>query len=302
MKKRNFFFGIIALLMLPVAGFAQWQADMTNSMQGHVQKYVVHSDGSLYRYDFTSGEMNGVVIVNPKENLTAILLVDEKKVHYAPADGGMSQMNDPVQAYPAYLVYGEEKKEGNESVNGYSCIKTVVIYDEKPLVTQWFSEELNFPVKIENHSAEDTYMLLENIEAWKVDPSIFIVPEEYLEVDEEMRPVIPEPAPPAEWVETKVTVPVDMAVSRGMLIIVPIEETEYHKFIVENTGDTPAKFIYHMYKDGVELPDNVQGTEERRTDRLYMEENYRMTHNWKAGQVIKIKVYEGSAKLIIYKE
>ena len=128
------------------------------------------------------------------------------------------------------------------------------------------------------------------------------MPEGYLEVDDEMRPMIPEPDPPETWEESELSVPVDMQVSRGMLIIVPIDETEYHKFIIENTGDTPAKFIYHMYVDGVELPDDVQGTEEYRSDRLHMGENYRMTHTWKAGQVIKIKFYEGNASLKIYKE
>lgn len=300
MKKLSLVF-ILAFLS-SLLSLGQWQAEMTNSMQGIVQKYVVHSDGNLYRYDFTSDEMNGVVIVNPTKNITAIILVDEQKVHYTTTDGMMSQMNDPVQAYPAYSVYGEEKNEGNESINGYSCIKTVIIYDEKPLITQWFSEELNFPVKIENHSAEDTYMLLENIKPWKPDPSTFIVPEDYLEVDDEMRPAIPEPAPPEEWDEKEVSVPVDMQVSRGMIITVPILETVYHKMKIENTGDTPAKFIYHMYVDGLELPDDVQGPEYRRSDRLYMGEAYSMTHTWKAGQVIKIMLYEGNASLKIYKE
>ncbi len=301
MKTRKLL-GLIALFTLPLMCLGQWQAEMTNSVQGYVQKYTVHSDGSLYRYDFSSAEMNGVVIVNPAENITAIIMVDDQKVHYTPTDGMMSQMNDPVQAYPTYLQYGEEKSEGNENINGYDCIKTVVNYNEKAMVTQWFSKELNFPVKIENHAAEDTYMLLENIKPWKPDPSTFIVPEGYLEVDDEMRPMIPEPDPPETWEESELSVPVDMQVSRGMLIIVPIDETEYHKFIIENTGDTPAKFIYHMYVDGVELPDDVQGTEEYRSDRLHMGENYRMTHTWKAGQVIKIMFYEGNASLKIYKE
>jgi hypothetical protein len=33
-----------------------------------------------------------------------------------------------------------------------------------------------------------------------------------------------------------------------------------------------------------------------------MEEKYNTTHNWKAGQVIKIRVYEGEATLKLFKE
>ena len=170
------------------------------------------------------------------------------------------------------------------------------------MVTQWFSEKLGFPVKIENHLMENTYMLLENIEKWSPDPSIFIVPESFTEVDEQMRPVIPEPAPPEDWAKKEMAVPVDMIVSRGMAISVPILESVYHKLIIKNTGDTPAKFSYHSFIDGVELSEDIQGPEEYRTNRLYMDEDYNMTMNWKAGQVILFKIYEGEASLKIMKE
>ena len=302
MKKRNLSACLAALLLIPLMSIGQWQADMTNSMQGDVRNYKVHSNGMQYRYDFSDDGMTGVVIVNPAENLTAIMLVDKKMVHFTPCDGMMSQMNDPVQAYSSYLVYGAEKAEGNEEINGYDCVKTGVYMDEKPLVTRWFSKELNFPVKIENHYTENTYMLLENVETWKPDASMFMVPEDYLEVDEEMRPAVPEPEPPTDWMEKEVAVPVDIKASRGMAISVPIVETVYHKLIIENTGDTHAKFSYHSFVDGKELSEDIQGPEEYRTIRLYMGEDYKMTMNWKAGQLILFKFYEGEATLKVFKE
>ena len=302
MKKRKFFFGIILLFMTPLVSLGQWQADMTNSVQGNIENYKVHSNGMLYRYDYSADEMVGVVIVNPAENLTAIMLVNKKMVHYTPSDGMMSQMNDPVQAYSGYLQYGGEKNEGQETINGYNCVKTTIYQGEKPLVTRWFAEKLNFPVRIENHYTNETYMLLENIEDWSPDPSVFIVPEDYVEVDSQMRPVIPEPAPPENWDEKEVAVPVDMMVSRGMAIGVLIDETVYHKLTVENTGDTPAKFSYQMFVDGEELPDNVQGPVDFRTKRLHMGEDYNMTLDWKAGQMILFKIYEGEAILKISRE
>jgi len=299
---RKIFLLFNTFLLLPILCLSQWQADMINSMQGNIQEYKVHSDGNKYRYDFTSDDMNGAVIVKPDENLTAILLPNEFMVHYTPSDGMMSRMNDPAQAYGSYLQYGTEKIEGEEMVNGYRCIKKVIISDEKPMVSQWFSEKLNFPVKMIVHYTENTYMELRNISQWNPDPSVFVVPESFVEVDSEMPPVIPEPEPPAEWTKTEVGVPVDMPVERGLMITVPIDETVYHKLIVENKGDTPCKFSYQMFKDGVELPESEQGPIDYRTHRLYMEEKYNVTHNWKAGQVIKIRVYEGEAKLTLRKE
>jgi len=302
MKKRNYICCFIAVLIFPAVSMGQWQADMTNSAQGNVQEFKVHSDGTQYRYDYASDDVNGAVIVRPSENITAIIFVDKKMVHYTPTDGMMSMMNDPVQAYLGSLQYGTEKTEGNEEVNGYDCIKTTIYQGEKALITRWFSKELNFPVKIKTQYTENTFMLLNNINKWKQDPSFFIVPEEYVEVDDELKPLIPEPAPPDHWNESEVNVPVDMQLSRGMAVNVPIDETVYHKFTVENTGDTPAKFSYHSFIDGVELSEDIQGPEEHRTQRLYIGEDYNMTMNWKAGQVILIKVYEGNIKLKIIKE
>jgi hypothetical protein len=292
---------LIMPLLLPLFTLGQWQADMVNSMQGNIQEYKVHCDGINYRYDF-SGDFTGVVIVKPELNQTAILIVEEKKVHYTNTDGMMSQMNDPAQAYAGYLQYGTEKIFENQEVNGYKCTKKVVYQGEKPLISQWFSEELNFPVKMENHYSEGTFMHLDNIQYWKPNPSIFKVPEDFIEVDDEMRPVIPEPEPPTEWEEVVSSVPADLEIKRGMLLKIPIDETVYHKMEVNNTGDTPCKFIFKIFVDGVESGEDVQGPEEYRTRRLYMEESYKLTHNWKAGQEIQIYIFEGTGLLKIYKE
>jgi hypothetical protein len=274
---------------------------MVNSMQGNVQEYKVHCDGINYRYDF-SGDFTGVVIVKPEQNLTAILIVEEKMVHYTNTDGRMSHMNDPAQAYGGYLQYGTEKITENQDVNGYNCTKKVIYQGEKPLISLWFSEDLNFPVKMENHYSEGTYMHLDNIQYWKPNPSIFEVPDDFVEVDDEMRPIIPEPEPPTEWEEITISLPANIEIERGMLLKIKVDETVYHKMEVENTGDTPCKFIYKSFVDGIEQPEDVQGPEEYRTQRLYMGDDYKLTHSWKVGQEIHIYVYEGIGKLKIYKE
>ena len=292
----------IALFLFPLTSTGQWQAKMTSTISGGEQHYTVYSDMNKYRYEFNQDGMQGIVIVDPEKNITAILLPNEKMVHYTATNGMMSSMNDPVQAYENYKQYGEEKIEGTESAYGFQCIKKVLYQGEKKLFSQWFVEELNFPVYLEGHWADKTFMELQEIKDWEVDPGMFKVPEDYLEVDEEQRPVIPEPEPPESWDIKDLAVPVDLSMSRGMAVNVAIDETVYHKFQIVNTGDTPAKYVYHIFADGVELPDDVQAPEEYRTNRLYMEEDHKATMNWKAGWVILFKVYEGNLNLKIFKE
>jgi hypothetical protein len=189
MRKVALLSAVLIASVFPISLFAQWQADMLNSMQGSIQEYKVHCDGINYRYDFVD-DITGILIVKPELNETAIIIVEEGIVHYTKTDGMLSQMNDPAQAYAANLQYGTEKILGNEEVNGYECIKKVIYQENgKPLITLWYSEVLKFPVKMKNHYNEGTYMQLDNIQYWKPNPSIFEVPEDLIEVDSDMKPI-----------------------------------------------------------------------------------------------------------------
>lgn len=183
----------LILLLLPLISLGQWQGNMVNNLSGNEISYTVFSDLDQYRYEFAEEGMNGVVIVKPAINQTAILLVDEKKVHYTPCDGMLSKMNDPVQAYFGFLETGNESEEGYESVEGYDCIKKTASADDGTIVfSMWFSEELNFPLKIKAHQSEGPGLMeITNIQNWKVDPSVFEVPDDYVEVDKNMKPLSP---------------------------------------------------------------------------------------------------------------
>ncbi|NQT76415.1 MAG: hypothetical protein HQ565_01790 [Bacteroidetes bacterium] len=182
---------VMLLLLIPLTGFSQWQANMINSISGGEKHYKVYSNLDQYSYSFTEDEISGVVIVSPGINQTAILNIDEKMVHYTTCDGMMSSMNDPVQAYNNYKKHGEEKVIGTETIAGYECIKKELYQGDQKLFTQWFSEKLKFPVRIEGHFSENAYMQLENIQKWDLIPSVFIVPADYIEVDEQLEPINP---------------------------------------------------------------------------------------------------------------
>jgi hypothetical protein len=299
MKKNTFF--ALAIILLPLFGMSQWQADMLSSISGGEQAYKVYSDLHQYRYELTQDGKNLAVIVKPDENKTAILLVDDKKVHFTTTDGMMSRMNDPVQAYHSYKKYGEEKQIGEEEVNGFNCIKKAIFNDDGELFSMWFSEDLNFPVKLVGHWAENTYMQLSAIADWRVDKTLFAIPEDFIEVDEELRPVIPEPPPPQSWEKTETSLPVNMDAKRGMALSFYIDEDVHYKVHIENTGDTPARFIFHEFINGKERSEDEQGPLEWRMRRLYMEEHYNMTFAWKTGFTILFEFYEGTVHMQVEK-
>ncbi len=283
-------------------GISQFQAIMNNSMSGEERIYTVYSDLNQYRYDFEEDGMKGIVIVHSGANQTAILVPDKKFVHKTTCDGMMSRMNDPVQSYEAYKKHGTENETGLEIIDGFECqIKEIKQGDTK-VFTAWYSEKLKFPLKIVAHFAENTFMELIDVKKWKAEPSYFEVPKDYTEVDEQMRPNIPEPPPPETWNQTEVNIPFEGTLSRGNKIKMTIPQTVYYKFIALNNGNTPAKFTYHLYENGEKLTWDIVGNDDLRTHRLYMEEKKSQTMDWKEGWVLIIEVFEGEIELKIFQE
>jgi hypothetical protein len=275
---------------------------MINVVNGEERDYDVYSELKKYRYEFEENNMKGVVIVNPDENQTFILFPENKLVHITTCDGMMSRMNDPVQSYMWYKKYGEEKSAGYKEISGYKSEIKELYQSNTKVFTVWYSEELNFPLKIRSHFAENTYMELKDIEPWKPGTSFFTIPEDYTEVDERMRPVIPEPPVPESWEIKKASIPFKGTISRGTKLKIKVNKTVYHKLLISNDSDNPAKVVRHLIREGQELPDNEQGPLEYRSARLYNGEKKTYTFDWKEGDVVILEVHEGSMNIDIFPE
>jgi hypothetical protein len=300
MKNYGLFF--ILIILLSLNSFCQFRAKMLNVVNGEESNYDVYSELKQYRYEFEENNMKGIVIVNPDANQTFILFPENKLVHETTCDGIMSRMNDPVQSYMWYKKYGEEKSAGDEEISGYkSKIKELYQGDSK-VFTVWYSEELNFPLKILSHFAENTYMELIDIEPWKPEASYFIVPEDYTEVDERMRPVIPELPAPESWDIKEASVPFEGTISRGTKLKIKVGNTVYHKLLISNDSENPAKVVRHLIRNRQELPDNEQGPLKYRSVRLYSGEKKTYTFDWKAGDVVILEVHEGNMNIEIFPE
>ncbi len=299
MKKAILFY---LILSLNSQGFSQFKASMENVMNGNKEIYTVYSDKTQYRYEFTQDGQKMIIIVKPEDNKTLILLPAKKFYIQQACDGMMSRQNDPVQAYAMMKSTYTEKDAGKENVEGIECNKEEIYADNDKIITAWIAESLNFPVKMVNHLYENTYMNLKDIRKWKPDAAFFEVPADYTEVDERMRPVIPEPPAPEKWTTKKVTLPFQVEVSRGTELVFSIDKDSHYDLTVENKTDKPAKIIRSTWRDGKELPLNKQGPVKFRTYRLYPGEKSHPTLIWKAGDVVRIKVYEGTMALSVKEE
>jgi hypothetical protein len=276
---------------------AQFSAQLADVTRGKEKLYQLQSDGTRYRYDFDESGMKGIVIVDPSKEKTAILMPDEKFVHYTELTSQTSLMNDPYQAFRYAQQRYTEKAVGSEKMSGFDTKKLELYASDQLVYTAWFSDELNFLVKMVNNMASDTYMELTNIKKTKIDPGIFKIPEDYTEVDERMRPLIPEPPPPDSWKTIESKLPLKGEFKRGDLIAFKVPESKNYKIILKNEAADPAKVIRIAMRDGKELDDNEQGPISYRTRRLFGEESFTNTYSWKAGDDKIIQVHEG--KLLI---
>lgn len=304
MKRKIEFTVIFLITLLPftLPGQEPFKAEMTNVKQGAKEIYLVQSNGDKYRYDFEIGGNKGIVIVDPANGKTAILFPSEKFVHFTETSSMISRSNDPVQAVMTLKDRYTEKSLGQENVAGFDCDKTELYSDDKKIFTVWFSEKLNFPLKIQSHIGKDTYMELYDIEVQNIPPAVFEIPEGYTEVDRRMRPIIPEPPAPETWNTTEVDLPFNKEYSRGDLIRFKVPETQNYIFILTNSTADPAKIIRRTFRDEKELPNNEQGPLKYRTKRLFANESSKDTYSWKAGDTKILEIHEGKLSIEIKAE
>jgi hypothetical protein len=170
------------------------------------------------------------------------------------------------------------------------------------IFTAWYSEDLGFLVKLVNEMDDNTYMELSDINKEDISDKVFDVPDDYIEVDRKMRPIIPEPPAPESWNTVEVAIPLEGEYKRGDLLSFKVPESRHYKVILNNNTDKPAKIIRIGMRNGKELPDNEQGPLSYRTRRLYGGESFSNVYSWKAGDEKLIQVHEGVLNIEIIPE
>ena len=276
------------------ASFGQFAAEMKNVIQGREMIYHVSSDGTMYRYDFNLDGEPTVVIVDEAQRKMHILVPNKKFIHTTDLDSRMSLMNDPVQAFRRYAKMYDANSIGSEKIGEFNTNIIELAASGQKLFTCWMCEELKFPIKLVNEQGIDTYMELSNIQKKKVDPSLFILPEDFIAVDDQMRPVIPEPPAPESWNEIELSVPINRVLKRGDRVRFKVNHTSYTKMRFTNESEKPTKIMYQECNaDGEKKSHDEQGIDRMRTYRLFTDEFKSLTNAFKEGDINMLEVFEG---------
>jgi hypothetical protein len=190
-KRITMLLTLLTVLLLPVSNiYGQFTAEMHFTTSSKVRVFQIYSDGNNYRYEFNEDGQEGIVIVPEGADHILVLMPQQKIAMKSSASSQMSMSTDPVKQYEYWLNDGAtEKVVGEEKVNGIDCIKKELRNIQKDeygevnqhLFTIWYSEEYNFPVKIENYidGSGSSGMELKNIKPWTPSANSFKVPGGY---------------------------------------------------------------------------------------------------------------------------
>jgi hypothetical protein len=187
-------FILIIIFLITYIGFTfpslgQFSAEfIQKSGSGEVvTKLYVHNP--FYRMEFEEAGRKGIVLVDTEGSISKVLMPEQKMYMEIKSEDPRQLMRNPFQALDYFKSTGAVKNIGKETINGYVCDKYIIQHEGKDIMTQWFSEKLQFAIKIINHSDEDMVLELRNIKEGPQDPSLFKVPEDYQKMDMSGMPV-----------------------------------------------------------------------------------------------------------------
>ncbi len=182
------------LISLSLCVSGQFRATMMNGYSGGGKSWQVWSDGTNYRYEHKdNNDQLVVMIVRPEDNKAYVLMPDKKLYRQFTLDNFTIIMMDPVQGCVYIANKYLEKEAGHEKVAGYDCVKKeyyMIYQGDTGLVNVIsFSEELNFPLRLEAGTFKKLQMEISDIRKWKPEKDYFMLPAGYTEADETMPPV-----------------------------------------------------------------------------------------------------------------
>ena len=164
------------LALAGMARSAEFSADMVTLQGGQESVAKTFYKGNLYRMEMSQGGQKSISIGNMAEQVVWALNPETKT--YIEFRGGQAQA--PGSAEVDQEVVKEIKKLGTESIQGYPCDKTQVVYKDPAMgtMTMWFSPKLAVALRMEypNNSMTIEYR---NIKEGPQPDSLFTIPAGY---------------------------------------------------------------------------------------------------------------------------
>jgi hypothetical protein len=159
---------------------AEFSADLVRTSGGDKDTSKVFIKGKLRREEIMDdGKVGAINISRPDKGVNWNLMPEDRMYMEIPIGGmdagAMENMEELDSRAKAKIL-------GKETVNGYTCEKR--LYDDKTQakVTVWYSDKLDYPVKIHMDAfggEEELTMEFTNIKPGKVDDSKFEIPAGY---------------------------------------------------------------------------------------------------------------------------
>ncbi len=182
-KLTSFVTFLVLLFTLPSLYAAEFSADQIKKVSGMTitSKLMIKDKKMRMETEMPGNPMTSVIIID-RETGNNVMLMPQQKMYFAmPAGQDTGEMPDLKELEKEHKF--TKKDLGEETVNGYKCNKIQIIFDDKSkgTMTQWFSEKLQFIVKMtsKNSAQGEFTMELTNIKETSIDNSVFKVPAGY---------------------------------------------------------------------------------------------------------------------------
>ena len=165
--------GMLAILLAGGSALAaEFSADMVmKAPDGGSLSGKVFVKGQGIRQELSQGGEKMVTILRMDRKLSWVLMVEEKvymemKMKESAEDHSLAEKTDPAKV----------RRLGRETVNGFDCEK-IQVTENGTVITQWFSEELGWPIKgeVKGPGGVSTHEY-KNIRKGGVSDALFEVP------------------------------------------------------------------------------------------------------------------------------
>lgn len=165
---------------------ASFSADIVMEKNGKTETGKFYLLNQYYRLEALEDGKPMVIIADKNKNVHRVLNMGEKVFFEISSDDFRVLSNDPFKA-SEYMVskYGS-KVEGTEKINGIDCEKQVVTAQDTKIHSRWFSNELEFPVKLVSYRGKQASYVTELKAIRNVDlqMDLFKPPADFKQVEE----------------------------------------------------------------------------------------------------------------------
>lgn len=182
---------IIMALCLPAiwtvstVAAASFTAEMVTKQRGKIGTAKFYYLDGRYRMERFEEEKPVVVIADKKKKVHHVLDMNEKTFFDIASDDFSVLSMDPFAAAVYMTSSYSTSNEGTETVNGIKCEKQVVSTQGTRLMTQWFSRELGFAVKMIMHQGKQASVAeLKKITNTDLQVALFSPPTHFKQVEE----------------------------------------------------------------------------------------------------------------------